>query len=273
LIALCSFVGPLLAIAAIVIYARLFLVTAATQYVGVKYGLTPLAILRTYFIQVFAAIPWSGLFINKIIFLNQSLWSVYPALILVAFIYVALREILSRTEKMPRVDLTWGLVGLGLWLLPAIPIALSQKYQQNMFFGAGYLPVYLETFGLFLFLGACLPWNYRRLAVPLSIIVCITFLNNAEVVQRRNTEIYYPKLTLISAAQQGLFKTIPEKATLVFTDNGSGTLEITNLLYTYTGKHFKTIPLKDYVQTAEPAYFLTFTPDRKTLGITKNVSP
>jgi hypothetical protein len=37
--------------------------------------------------------------------------------------------------------------GLTLWIVPALLIALPAKYQHELHFGLGYLPVFLEYFG------------------------------------------------------------------------------------------------------------------------------
>lgn len=39
-------------------------------------------------------------------------------------------------------------LGLGLWLLPATLVSLSHKYQQELTWGLGYLPVYVSGFGV-----------------------------------------------------------------------------------------------------------------------------
>lgn len=118
----------------------------AVSFSGVSY-------LRTLFDQLTAALPlvyllseahnqrWpTGLFVD----LNSGLGTV---LLLVWFVGLTLmvwkvineRVTLEAKETIP--------FGLALWFLPALLIALPAKYQHQLHFGLGYLPVFLEYFG------------------------------------------------------------------------------------------------------------------------------
>jgi hypothetical protein len=80
--------------------------------------------------------------------------------------------------------------GLALWIVPALPIALSAKYQQQLHFGLGYLPVFLEYFGAGIVLATVLTkvsgTRAHVLALGLTVaafpaVALATFASNREV--------------------------------------------------------------------------------------------
>ena len=77
----------------------------------------------------------------------------WVALFCAAVAFVLLRGVRSDAEAgsvWPLRRLLW--LGLGLWLLPAPLVALSVKYQRELHWGIGYLPVLIEAFGVALLL-------------------------------------------------------------------------------------------------------------------------
>jgi hypothetical protein len=69
----------------------------------------------------------------------------------VAFVLVrGVAQDAARDTAWPLRRLLW--LGLGLWLLPAPLVALSVKYQRELQWGIGYLPVLIEVFGVALVL-------------------------------------------------------------------------------------------------------------------------
>jgi hypothetical protein len=117
--------------------------------------------------------------------------------------------------------LVW--MGLLLWLLPALPISLSPKYQKELVFGLGYLPVYTQYFGVaLLFLAAAVRWS-RRLERPatariaafvVALLIGHTYAANAALARfyawdrgvRDNVE---------EALAAGLLDDVPDGATLL----------------------------------------------------------
>jgi hypothetical protein len=116
------------------------------------------------------------------------------------------------------------LLGVGFWLLPGIIVTASSKYQKELVWGLGYLPVYVSGFGvMMLALGGILA-AYRQVsrlkgrawyavvistAVAGSVICGINYNDNRMVIQRYNLAEHYPRRIVESALQSRLMATVP----------------------------------------------------------------
>jgi hypothetical protein len=136
----------------------------------------------------------------------------------------------------------WILPTLGLLLavLPGVMIAVSRRYQGELAFGVGYLPVYLQYFGV----GMLTAWGLRSalirlergrwavvtLAGAIALVAAMTYRSNVEVAIRLNAppgtpyynpvaagmagEHHYQRLNLEAAVRSGLMEEVPDGATL-----------------------------------------------------------
>jgi hypothetical protein len=133
-----------------------------------------------------------------------------------------------RVAQEPQLGLLLA-VGLLLFVLPGVPIALSPKYQTIVKLGLGYLPVYLQYFGTALLGVAGLLWLMRTFPRRKSLwgtslllanlsVALITFDTNRNVVDTFNADAYLCQRRILEAAfQAGLCDRIPEGATLMLT--------------------------------------------------------
>jgi hypothetical protein len=159
-------------------------------------GSNPLAILRTAGDQIVAALPltyWafdpSGIYSRSGVsdfFRNAPL----SPIVFIAFMLAAwwcLREVV-RNNSGGVMPLVW--VGLLVLVLPALPIAVTVKYQHELKLGLGYLPVFFQVFGVAL-IGAALAKAIllRWRVMPVTIVLCGAISMCATMTQATNVRL------------------------------------------------------------------------------------
>jgi hypothetical protein len=124
-----------------------------------------------------------------------------------------------------------GIVGLGFWILPAILVTLSAKYQRELKWGLGYLPVYVSSFGLLMLLMMVMAsmdgalkrmkrFSRRTLVIATALLggtlVGLNFTHNNIVVQGYNDAEHYHWSLMKEALEEGLMKGLEEGSFIVF---------------------------------------------------------
>ena len=117
------------------------------------------------------------------------------------------------------------LLGLGFWILPAPIVTLSAKYQKELTWGLGYLPVYVSCFGLMMlatfavmqvYVGLHGLGNKVRVGILAGIgtvvcIVCaINYNNNRVVIRAYNFGEHYHRELIEQAMENGLMQGVPD---------------------------------------------------------------
>jgi len=228
-----SVLWPFLLLTGLYLVTALWLRHAAggSHYPGTMVSLDWNKWLVTFGRQLFAAVPfsyWMAIWhqqmdvetIVRRTFGSWSGWLVFGGNL------VLLRALLpTRAAFHPQGFRLRGgtqLTGVGLVLLicPAAMIAVSKKYQDQLVWGVGYLPVYVSYFGLALLVALGLYWLYahltllpnrsrRPLLISLAIIAsCLIAGNrtiNSAVADRMNIEFKNSRDLMEAAAQAGLF--------------------------------------------------------------------
>jgi len=233
-------------------YGRALTRTAAEFAKGVAAGadmsagayapnLDPAAVLTTLAKQVVAAVPLSYHLVETT---TQSWASGFAAdisqspkggVILVGA-YVVMTALISiqvrrETASGSRVGLAAPLcVGVGLVVLPQVLIALSPRYQIEVFWGVGYLPVFFGYLGMGMVLSVAIYWllglaaSKGRVylvgaailaAAAISYVGVVTFYDNQAVVELNNRASLYPRTILSDALSRGLVQGMPVGAELV----------------------------------------------------------
>ncbi len=109
------------------------------------------------------------------------------------------------------------LIGASFWILPAAILSVSVKYQSELLWGYGYIPVYFQSFGLLLF-SACLinvflvliKSRFIRTGLVVGIAVILMYVqlvntfSNWMVVDKLNSDFLYPKQLLSDALHHDL---------------------------------------------------------------------
>jgi hypothetical protein len=136
----------------------------------------------------------------------------------------------SDSERL-RTGIRSALLGLLLWVLPGLLISLSPKYQKELRPGLGYLPVYIQYFGVGLLIALVLVWLVRGFAqkrlfatiaigagaVAIAVVASITFDANRRVAKAWSRPWFYDRLNIEKALQAGLVNSVPDGATVLVT--------------------------------------------------------
>ncbi len=217
-----------------------------TPYSGIAFQFDVLKILKTYGLQLLAGLPFSFyIFTQSIpimgseylaseVFYDQAsdiLCHTEIADWLLGLGIVYLFSLILKEGKGNQRDVSTRLlmgIGLSFWLLPGITIAMSARYQGQIIPGLGYLPVYLEYFGVGI-VAICLALEgYRRIR-PISLRPVLSLLiasglaigfvfnsqNNRSVIELLNRSFLYPRLAGERALRNGLADFLPAEAQLV----------------------------------------------------------
>jgi hypothetical protein len=121
-------------------------------------------------------------------------------------------------------------LGLGFWILPAPIVTLSAKYQREITWGLGYLPVYVSAFGLMMLTTFLIMQVYGSLSrfgnrvrfgilSAIGVITClvcmINYNNNRIVIQAYNFGEHYHRALIEQALTSGLMQSVPEGSHLI----------------------------------------------------------
>lgn len=228
---------PFICSNAIVVFIDLFVRFLVPKgYSGTIINLNALLIIKTLIMQIYASIPLSYYVSNSSNLFNHNILILFKNVrskdLLVILIFNILFIISIR--KININELKWKKIlslGLSLLILPAVPIALSAKYQQEIIWfggwGIGYIPVYIQYYGMLLICTvlAILTTKIIKtkirigviflLIVIVDLIIIINLQDNRIVVDKANTDLYYGRLTLEKALDNNILENIPENATVL----------------------------------------------------------
>jgi hypothetical protein len=270
--------APFLGISALLVLlaAALHIVFAVRSLYALSFA--PLPVLRTGLEQIVAAFPlvyWAadpnGIFgrVNFDDFLrNAPLDPLVGATFAVAA-WLAMRQAASERIRLGPLCAVGALV----IVLPALPVAILTKYQHELRPGWGYLPVFVEYFGVALLIAAGILALQRTRARRMATIVCALGVGLiAAMTQATNVHVARAlapqrdaQLALQSDLQRGLLRGIPDGASVTFeppvswiADDGDGPEGISSsgLFYAYAHARVRLLPPStdaDIVMTYDPA--------------------
>ena len=230
-------------------------------------GTDPVAIMRTGVDQVSAAFPLSyWLFDPSGIFGRHDFGDFYrnapvSPLVFSAFAVAAwwcLQQLARDTTRLS------GLLRIGalVLVLPAIPIALTVKYQHELKLGLGYLPVFFEVFGVAL-LGAALAKAVMRrfpsvrttVMITAAIAICGTMTQATNVrLVRELIPGLTARTTLESQLDRGLMSHVPDRSVIAlaptfdwiaYDDDGPDGIATRALFYMHGGRRIDLVAPTD----------------------------
>jgi len=195
-------------------------------------------IVKTYFVQLFGAIPFSYYFLDPhAVFQNRihrwpsSLLQVLPLLILLLLFVVP--TLWRKFPKPPFIQNTTSnsgvlILGFLFYTIPPVLISLSPKFQAQLL-GDAYLPVYMSYLGLCLIFAVGLSnlyksWNCENLKVRwlARVVFCVylllftfNFRNNYLVAQTMNEAVWNARVLTEQSLDKGLLNDISEKTVLL----------------------------------------------------------
>ncbi len=158
------FAVPVVLALAAVVFVRAKYVTK-TAYAGVAFSMDPLRILRAGLTQISAGLPlsfYSAGYQAAVLdnvhpaasFMNYSLGSFLGAvclsdLMLLLAAFFVLRRISAEENNTSAPEFgSLAVLGFSFALLPAVTVAMSSRYQGQLMPGLGYLPVYMQYYGI-----------------------------------------------------------------------------------------------------------------------------
>lgn len=205
--------------------------TYGTNYDGITVGTNIRRIFVTFLKQAFAAFPLSyydriGLGMNKDIrsVLKAVTW--LDLVVLALFILVMVKSIKGK-ENLHKSYRLWG-VALVLWLVPSMIIGISIRYQSELYWGVGHIPVYIEYFGILLFFSLVFSWVRSLLKnelakkilngvliAGLSGIFLLNLQNNRIITGILNDAFLYSRDLMDESLDAGILDMLPDESTLI----------------------------------------------------------
>lgn len=231
--------GPFLALAVLNVCITVAIrAVFGPNYEGISLNPSPAAWAATFAKQVFAALPLSYFLSTDALADSWQHARMYffNDLVVVCVAWVILWCFASETAfdgEHAESDSAVGallLLGSLFWLLPGVLVSFSGKYQRELTWGLGYLPVYVSSFGTAMLVLAAIVAAYRaverfngfgRQIVVVSfaltgVIVCgITYNSNRMVIQRYNYVEHYHRALIRDAMRGGLMSSVPDGSYLV----------------------------------------------------------
>lgn len=192
-------------------------------------------IFLTFCKQVFASFPLSYFlfyFKTDLSYDRSFIYKHYMPhiLLLIGVSAVLAYYLFKKTSRGSRRLLSSYIPAFGVLflLVPATLISLSQKYQDEVTWGIGYIPVYLSYYGASLLLAFLLLLVLNQICgrktlryltgLFLGTIFCsfvvINYINNRVVVDNLNYTFLYPRGVIEEAAKKGLFTHVDDDSLL-----------------------------------------------------------
>ncbi|MBR6088487.1 MAG: hypothetical protein IKP86_01045 [Anaerolineaceae bacterium] len=229
------FIGVTALILLCIYLSRKFFFSVA--YSGVAFNPDPARILRAGLTQFAAGLPLSYYTAG---YQASVMGNTYPAntlmnydflsflksvklsdLLILAVCLWVLFMIRNREPESIRNNISLPVLGASFAILPVITIAVSDRYQGQLMPGLGYLPVYMQYYGiavLLIWLGQRLRTSTGMRAFCLSafsLILLLNIQNNRAVTRIMNRSFYEPRAAGEAALHGGLLNFLPEDAILV----------------------------------------------------------
>lgn len=218
----------------LIVYIVVFiLVRRNTEYLysGVTPNFVVSKMYETFLYQVRAAIPMShftGMYAIPQFLLDQ-LRKIYPLVLLclIAFIgllFYARKDIYRRIESKARYILL--LIGLILLLFPACLLMITIKYQEQLGYGIGYLPVYIQDFGFVILMLVLFSFIFSKLGsasiilknilfILFFVISVCTLLQNNSLIDKINNDRATPSIFYYNSLKNGILKDCEDGSVIV----------------------------------------------------------
>ncbi|MFH1899659.1 MAG: hypothetical protein ABIJ83_00085 [Patescibacteria group bacterium] len=151
-------------------------------------------------------------------------------------------------------------IGLLIVFIPALPIALSLRYQLEVAWGRGYLPVYMQYFGGGLFFLGIIISIFNKIKVnflkifligifslSLGLIAFINLQNNKIVIEDLNAGFKYPRDIIEKALVNNLLASVKEGSTILSLNGGPWDNDA--YYYSFTDKKISILTPDKYFET------------------------
>ncbi len=206
---------------------------ATWSYPGLSANLNWSDMFPVLEIQLFAALPFSNLFKQNQIpqLLSGQLVGTFNFLA-IFLILITATALIFGSKRISMVSFRKGLIWIAilLWLFPACILMTSVKYQHELHWGQGYLPVFIQNFGVAVILAylALLILNIGELwskvvfnFIGLVVITALlsAFLFNSAIIKVRNYDLCIPADALYRSIKSGILNDCPSGSNIILTDD------------------------------------------------------
>ncbi len=217
--------------------------------------------LKTLFVQTISSFPLSyfifnpsGIFSHDIMHIIENI--ALADLVLGSFIFYFTIIIIKKIEQ--KLNYLFLLTfGLFLAILPGVLISSAPKHQ-SMVIGIGYLPVYIQYFGITIIIIAIIAFIVNKFSYPklkifaticfaalLSLTSMINIQNNRLVVEKLNIELLYPREILQKSLENAILHDIPKGATIITENENSWDNKY--FYYLYTNNKYNVINKNEFI--------------------------
>jgi hypothetical protein len=205
------------------------------MYSGVQTNLDPAKMFDVAYFQLVSAIPMTGYAYMSNIggFFAREFSKTYPFLILSIIVVISIikssnPDQYKKLDTLRRRDILG--VGLILLVLPACILMMSKKYQGELDYGRGYLPVYIQDFGFVLLMLAFFDFLFVKfrnrkktiLTLGFSLVFLVgqlTFMRNDYLIGQMNSERSTPSDFLYKSLKNGILNSCEKGSVIVFGSN------------------------------------------------------
>lgn len=218
-----------------------------TAYAGVAFSLDFGKIARAFWYQLTAALPLSfyaaayesfgmGRLYPAAELMNYSVSGFFKDIQALDWMLLILAVWIIRTLKEKGGDpeeksytLPILAAGFSFWVLPTLTIAISERYQGQLLPGLGYLPVYIEYYGIAILFLLLLRFCERRFGslfrifgtTAFCIILLLNLQNNRAVTEVMNRAFEDPRRAGTAALKGGILDFLPDDARLLTANDGT----------------------------------------------------
>ncbi len=227
-------------------------------YSGISFG--PLSLFpKTFLKQFIAGIPmtyWALSFrpMFSPAFFHFSLLPNLLNLAIVGFIsYHAFRHLIGQLSFNQKQGAYLLIIGLCFVLIPSILMGFSKRYQLEIPWGMGYLPVYLQYPGMCFLLMVGVSqikserWQ-RYSVILLTFLTIFTLATNFSTVRDENNEWQRPRELVAAALQNGLFSNLPPHTIIVRKKEGPDAWHDPAFYWQYSGKKLDILTINNHSQ-------------------------
>jgi len=184
----------------------------ADVYSGITLSLSFEHARSSFVDQIFSALPLSWLLgeaLTTVFAKAEGLYlrEAFDACVLLGIAALAVR-LVSRALRS-RSGLSYlSCVGLLLWLLPALPVATSAKYQSELSLLAGYIPRYLQSIGFAMLVLPLLSYlkRARFVLAMLTVLVVWTFAHNVYNIHSANAHYNASRMIFDTMRDDGFLR-------------------------------------------------------------------
>lgn len=218
-----------------VFYLKKHIPVDHNTYTGLVANLQPAAMLRVAVAQIGSVLPLTNLTDHHAIpsvllsRLNNpvNVFAVVLILVLAAAVYYLYNKEQQQSER-PIHNYRPYILGLAIAIFPALFLTPSIKYQQEIRFGAGYLPIFLQNFGMATLLALLFHWiaskvKLRPLAMAfysfLSLAIGVNYLFNAALIDQRQYDFAAPMQFCYESIKDGIAKSCPDNSIIITGSN------------------------------------------------------